>query len=97
MKAQKAMIVGVEGPGLTELPIEESLNELQGLCEAAGAVVIDRVTQKREKPDPAFFIGKGKVDEIRSFAEGLEVDIIIFNSELTGSQIRNLEEATDKT
>jgi len=96
-REQKAMIVGVEGPGLTELPIEESLNELQGLCEAAGAVVVDRVTQKREKPDPAFFIGKGKVDEIRSFAEGLEVDIIIFNNELTGSQIRNLEEATDKT
>src|SRR6056297_189637 len=96
-REQKAMIVGVEGPGFTELPIEESLNELQGLCEAAGAVVVDRVRQERERPDPAFFIGKGKVDEIRSFAEGLQVDIIIFNSELTGSQIRNLEEATDKT
>jgi len=96
-KEQKAMLVGVEGPGLTELPIEQSMDELQGLCEAVGALVIDRVTQKRERPDPAFFIGKGKVDEICSFAQGLEVDIIIFNSELTGSQIRNLEEATDKT
>lgn len=94
---QKAMLVGIDGMRMTELPINESMNELQGLCEAAGAVVIDRVTQKREKPDPAFFIGKGKVDEIRSFAEGLEVDIIIFNNELTGSQVRNLEEVIGKT
>jgi GTP-binding protein HflX len=91
------MLVGVDGMRMTELPIKESMNELQGLCEAAGALVIDRVTQKREKPDPAFFIGKGKVDEIRSFAEGLEVDIIIFNNELTGSQVRNLEEIIGKT
>ncbi len=91
------MLVGIDGMRMTELPINESMNELQGLCEAAGALVIDRVTQKREKPDPAFFIGKGKVDEIRSFAEGLEVDIIIFNNELTGSQIRNLEEIIGKT
>jgi GTP-binding protein HflX len=91
------MLVGVDGIRMTELPIKESMNELQGLCEAAGAVVIDRVTQKREKPDPAFFIGKGKVDEIRSFAEGLEADIIIFNNELTGSQVRNLEEVIGKT
>ncbi len=91
------MLVGVDGMRMTELPIKESMNELQGLCEAAGAVVIDRVTQKREKPDPAFFIGKGKVDEIRSFAEGLEADIIIFNNELTGSQVRNLEEVIGKT
>ncbi|MBK5251648.1 MAG: GTPase HflX [Peptostreptococcaceae bacterium] len=91
------MLVGIDGMRMTELPINESMNELQGLCEAAGAVVIDRVTQKREKPDPAFFIGKGKVDEIRSFAEGLEVDIIIFNNELTGSQVRNLEEVIGKT
>lgn len=96
-KEQRAILVGIDSFGMTELPIEESMNELEGLCEAAGAIVIDRVVQKKDRPDSAFFIGKGKVEEIRSFAEGLEADLVIFNNELTGSQIRNLEEIIEKT
>lgn len=94
---QRALLVGMEGYGLTSIPIEESLDELEGLCEAAGARVLDRVLQKKDRPDPATFIGSGKVEELRHFAEGLEADLVVFNHELSGSQIRNLEEAIAKT
>jgi len=71
------------------------LDELRELATSAGARVIDEVIQKRERPDPATFIGKGKVQELREQALVEGVDLIIFDDELTPSQAKNLEQALE--
>ncbi len=70
---------------------EESLQELEALAEAAGAQVCARVLQERPTPDPAFFIGRGKAEELRLRAEAGNLDLFIFDEELTPGQLRNLE------
>ncbi len=70
---------------------EESLEELEALAEAAGAEVVERVLQERPKPDPAFFIGRGKAEELRLCVEAENLDLIIFDEELSPGQQRNLE------
>lgn len=70
---------------------EESLQELEALAEAAGAQVRERVLQERPAPDPAFFIGRGKAEELRLRAEAENLDLFIFDEELTPGQQRNLE------
>lgn len=73
--------------------ISESERELEGLAQAAGLEVLGILEQSRERPDPATYIGKGKVEELREAVEALGADTVIFNNELSGVQIRNLEEA----
>src|SRR5690606_3718746 len=72
-----------------------SLAELVDLAETAGVEVLTTVTQSRETPDTKWFIGKGKVDEIRAVAFELGATTAIFDQELSGAQVRNLEEALD--
>lgn len=74
---------------------ESSLSELVGLAETAGVKVLGTLRQVKEAPDPRWLIGKGKVDEVRAEAERLSADTVIFDQELTGVQVRNLEEALD--
>ncbi len=69
----------------------ESLDELELLAETAGAVVVDKILQSRKTSDSTFFIGKGKADEIALLRQKLNANLIIFDDELTGAQIRNLE------
>src|SRR5262245_20644918 len=71
------------------------LDELRELAASAGARIIDEVIQRRERPDPATFIGKGKVEELREQALLEGVDVIIFDEELSPSQAKNLEEALE--
>ena len=72
---------------------EESLEELAGLTATAGGVVISRVLQKRQKPDPATYIGSGKAAELGLTCQAMEIDLVIFDDELTGAQARNIEDA----
>lgn len=74
---------------------EESLAELAGLAEAAGAEVVGQATQKRHRPEPATLFGKGKVSEIGELCEQLEADVVIVDCDLTPAQGRNLEKALD--
>ena len=91
---QKAVLVGLNNTRREEgVDIEASMDELNELAKAAGAEVLTTVTQNRPNVDPAYFIGKGKVDEIKRLCETFNVNIVIFNDELSGSQIRNLEDA----
>ncbi|WP_051670168.1 GTPase HflX [Bryobacter aggregatus] len=76
---------------LTELSVEESLNELHALAESAGAQVAGRLTQTREQADRTTLIGAGKVAELLAFAEGVNAHTVIFDGELTPTQQRNLE------
>lgn len=74
--------------------ISYSMDELQGLAEADGVEVVGRIIQSLEKPNTATMIGKGKVEELAEMCSNMEADMVIFDTELTGVQIRNLEDAT---
>ena len=71
--------------------IEHSMDELEALAEADGVEVIGRLIQARQRPERATYLGSGKVEELASLCESMEADTVIFNDELSGIQIRNLE------
>ena len=81
---ERAVLMGIEN--------EESLQELARLADTAGAEVVGMFLQKRDMPDTALFIGKGRADELTRQAQALEADMVIFDEELTGIQVRNLED-----
>ena len=87
---EKVLIVGIELPD-DIIDIETSMDELQELVKAAEGVVVSRVIQKREKINSAYFICKGKAFEIKNYCDELDIATVVFNDELTGAQIRNLE------
>ena len=86
---QRALLVGGGDVSLDEA--ESSLAELALLTGTAGADPVELALQRREKPDPATFIGKGKAEELRELVEMLDIDVVIFDEELTPAQQRNLE------
>jgi GTP-binding protein HflX len=88
---EKAILVGCILQQQSEEKVESSLKELSLLTETAQGEAILTVTQKRDRVDSSSYIGKGKVNEIKALVEELDVDVVIFNDELTPSQLRNLE------
>lgn len=92
-REETAYLVGTESGRADDsaLPLEESLDELQRLCESAGARVVGRNFQKRSKPDTRTYVGAGKIDEIRHEVWDLNADIVVFDDPLLPSQQRNLE------
>lgn len=72
--------------------IYESMKELEELAAAAGGEVLGSIVQNKDSYDAAYYIGKGKAEEIKTYAENMGADIVVFNEELSGAQIRNLEE-----
>ena len=88
---EKAVLVGVITQTQNEKKSKEYLDELDFLTQTAGAKPIRRFTQKVSKPNPKTFIGSGKIREIKIFVEEKDVDLIIFDDELTPSQLRNIE------
>lgn len=89
---EKAILVCVDFGAFDS---DSSLDELESLAKTAGAQVEARVIQKRDKPDIATYIGAGRLDEIREFCQNNEIDLIIFDGELSPSQQRNVEDITD--
>jgi GTP-binding protein HflX len=90
---ERAIVVAVRLPDETENDLQSSLDELELLVDTAGGAVIERFTQAREQPDPATFIGRGKVATLREHVAETAIDTVIFDDELTPAQQRNLEEA----
>lgn len=88
---EKAVLVGVIMQGQEESEVKDNIAELDFLVETAGAVSIKQVIQRIDTPNPSTFIGKGKVLEILSFIEESGVDMVIFDDELSPTQLRNLE------
>ena len=86
---ETAVLIGCQTTETSE-HFEYSLDELASLAKTANAEVLMTISQKRESVDPATYIGKGKVEELRNLEEELEPDLFIFNDELSPSQIRNL-------
>jgi len=74
---------------------ESLLDELAGLVETAGAEVVARITQRRERPDKKTYIGRGKVEQIERMIEATEAEVVVFDNDLTPAQTRNLEQALD--
>ena len=88
---ETAVLVGVHIKGQPDEVIEDYLKELEFLTETAGGTVVKKFVQRLDKPNPKTFIGTGKVNEIKQYVEDNEVGLIIFDDELSSSQIRNLE------
>lgn len=88
---ERAVIVGVITKDQTERQVNEFLDELVFLAETAGARAVKRFTQRLAHPDRATFVGKGKLEEIFQFITGRDISLVIFDDELTGSQIANIE------
>src|ERR1043165_9054055 len=95
LKEEKAVLVGMVHNNQTDLQMQEYLDELAFLAETAGAIAVKRFTQKLSHPDSKTFIGKGKLEEIRKYTEGKNISIIIFDDELSGAQINNIEKVLD--
>jgi GTP-binding protein HflX len=90
---ERAALVGLFSGASRQFDPEHSLDELAGLAGAAGATVVLRLLQERPKPDPATFLGSGKVVSLAAACDELSVDVVVFDNELTPAQLRNLEEA----
>lgn len=92
MMSERAILIGMEwGRNDSLWTVDDSLEELKQLADTAGATVIKKFIQKRPKPDPAFFIGRGKVQELALYAQQENIDLCIFDDELSPAQQRNIE------
>jgi GTPase len=94
-KEERAVLVGMVHKDQTETQVQEYLDELAFLAETAGAVSVKRFTQKLPHPDSRTFVGKGKLEEITTYVKDKDVRIVIFDDELTGAQINNLEKVLE--
>ena len=94
---EQIVLVGVTCSGGTEERTEAGLDELARLVATAGADVVARVVQRRDAPDPATFLGSGKVAELAELCQGVDADTVVFDDELTPAQQRNLERALGRT
>ena len=94
---ERILLVGVASSGRERQVVNDQLDELASLVDTAGALVVHREIQVRDRPDPATYIGKGKVDELAALSESFDVDTVVFDDELTPGQQRNLEKVLGRT
>jgi GTPase len=93
---ERALLAAINKGDLTRDIVEEHLAELEELANTAGAETIMKVIQDRESADSAFYVGKGKAQELQLYAEENNIDILIFDDDLTPVQVRNLERLVNK-
>jgi GTP-binding protein HflX len=94
---EKIVLVGVLFPGVSEDELDQQLDELALLVDTAGADVVARIVQRRDSPDPATFIGSGKVQELREICLAVDSDTVVFEHNLSPAQQRNLEKILGRT
>jgi GTPase len=93
---ERAALVGLALRRSKKLDAEHSLDELEGLADAAGATVVMKMIQERPTPDPATFIGSGKLDELALECAELDTEVVIFDNELSPAQLRHIEERVQR-
>ncbi len=93
---ERGILVAVKSSGVSRAEVEENLDELERLAETANAEIIFRMIQEKDRIDPAYFIGKGKVEELALLSEDANVSTIIFDDDLNPTQIRNLERIIER-
>jgi GTP-binding protein HflX len=91
VKQERAVLVGVITQGETDEQAKEYLEELEFLVATAGAETVKTFTQKLQKPDRATFVGSGRLEDIKAYVTAEEIDMVVFDDELTPSQLRNIE------
>lgn len=91
IKQERAVLVGVITPGTTDEQAKEYLEELAFLVDTAGGKVEKYFTQKMLRPERATFVGTGKLEEIQAYVKSEEIDLVVFDDELSPSQLRNIE------
>ena len=94
---EKIVVVGVTIPPESEEETERHLDELALLIDTAGADVAARVIQRRDRADPATFVGRGKAEELRDLSNAVDADTVVFDDELSPAQSRNLEKILGRT
>ena len=94
---ERIVLVGVVFPWTTPAAVESDLDELALLVDTAGAEVVGRVVQRRDRPDPATFVGPGKAGELHELSESVDADTVVFDDELSPAQQRNLEKILGRT
>ncbi|MEM8926189.1 MAG: GTPase HflX [Actinomycetota bacterium] len=94
---ERIVLVGVTRAGQTPEQTEASLDELEALVDTAGADAMERIVQQRERPDPATFVGRGKVTEILDASLAIDSDTVVFDDELTPAQQFNLEKILERS
>ena len=94
-KPETAVLVGLVTNTQEKEKVQEYLDELAFLVETAGGVTVDRFTQPLDHPNSKTYVGSGKLDEIRQYVKAAEIDMVIFDDELGGSQIRNIEKVLE--
>ena len=92
-RSNRTVLVGVYGRQVSRTAAEDHLDELERLVDTAGGKVVARALQERKSPDPATYVGKGKVEELAELARAQGVGWTVFDDELSPSQVRNLEKA----
>lgn len=93
---ERAILVGLETPAIPRQTVEEHLRELAQLAITAGATVIHTLAQKRSHPHPAYYIGRGKAGELRHHCQADDIDLVVFDDELSPAQIKNLQVCTGR-
>ena len=88
---EKVVLIGISNNQQNDQEIDEYLDELEFLADTAGGLPVKRFTQKLDTPNPRTFIGAGKLEEVKTFVNANEIDLVIFDDELTPSQLRNVE------
>ena len=92
---ERAILVGIVRRGDKRWLVEDSMDELELLADTAGAEVLERVVQDRDRADPAYLIGRGKAEELAQMAKYLDADLVIFDEDLSPGQAKNIEEICD--
>jgi GTP-binding protein HflX len=94
---ERIVLVGVVFPWTSADAVDADLDELALLVDTAGAIVVGRELQRRDRPDPATFVGRGKAQELHELSETLDSDTVVFDDELSPAQQRNLEKILGRT
>jgi GTPase len=91
VKQERAILIGIISPSQSERDVNEYLDELAFLVDTAGGITQKRFVQKLEAPHPRTFVGTGKLTEIENYVKDNEIDLVVFDDELTATQLRNIE------
>ncbi|OGU74866.1 MAG: GTPase HflX [Ignavibacteria bacterium RBG_16_34_14] len=95
-KIERALLVALNSRSIDDEIVSEHLSELEELASTAGAETIMKIIQSKNSPDPAFYIGKGKAEELAAIVESSQIDVIIFDDDLSPTQVRNLERTLNR-
>ena len=95
IEKERVALVGLYGPETTRFQAEEYLEELSLLADTAGGITVEKILQNKTHPDSSTYIGKGKLNELKRIMDDKSIDTVIFDDDLSPTQLRNIEKTTD--